>query len=39
MSNKLLVTREWMDVGTEETGSNADPTVEAVGAIHWTQNG
>jgi len=38
MSNKLLVTYERMDAGTEETGSNTDPAVEALGAIQRAQN-
>ena len=39
MSNKLLVTREWMDAGTEEAGGRIDPAVEALGAIQRPQNG
>jgi len=38
MSNKLLVIYERMDSGEEETGSNADPAVEAVGEVHRAQN-
>jgi len=28
-----------MDAGTEETGSNTDPAVEALGEVHRTKNG